>query len=305
MSEMLGAQPDKPIALVDICLPASHDAGMYLTQYCTAFGNSGNTQTQYLPMKQQLEAGLRLFDFRPTYFRDEFYTWHETKCDGLGCHGDKLKNILLATREFLDTHHELVILELSHFCHTSATDTAFLSLLTSTLGDHIYRESIPSDIPLIKRPLRQMLPAGSKTGKVLLLIESASHTIDYRAKGFFNSDEEHAVGGWTNDNMYPQLCEHQLAQFSKYPGNGTNLFTLAWQITQHDEQALRSALAPHARVAIYKGSYKANHQLPGFLDSLIRSGDIHRGKIPNIIWSDFADTAVVHQCMKLTSISVD
>ena len=283
MTELLRSHPAQDIALTDICLPASHDAGMYLTQYCTAFGNSGNTQTQYLPMKQQLEAGLRL----------------------LGCHGDKLKNMLNATKIFLDTHSELVILELSHFCHTSATDSAFLSLLANTFGDYIYRESIPSDIPIIKRPLRQILPAGSKTGKVLLLLEDAPNTREYRAKGFFNTNEKHDVGGWTNDNMYLQLREHQLRNFSRYSGNGSTLYTLAWQITQHDEQALRSALAPHARVALYKGSYKANLQLPGFLDSLISTHDIHKGKIPNIVWSDFADTAVVHQCMKLTRISVD
>ena len=305
MTELLRSHPAQDIALTDICLPASHDAGMYLTQYCTAFGNSGNTQTQYLPMKQQLEAGLRLFDVRPAYYRDDFYTWHETKCDGLGCHGDKLKNMLNATKIFLDTHSELVILELSHFCHTSATDSAFLSLLANTFGDYIYRESIPSDIPIIKRPLRQILPAGSKTGKVLLLLEDAPNTREYRAKGFFNTNEKHDVGGWTNDNMYLQLREHQLRNFSRYSGNGSTLYTLAWQITQHDEQALRSALAPHARVALYKGSYKANLQLPGFLDSLISTHDIHKGKIPNIVWSDFADTAVVHQCMKLTRISVD
>ena len=80
MTELLRSHPAQDIALTDICLPASHDAGMYLTQYCTAFGNSGNTQTQYLPMQQQLEAGLRLFDVRPAYYRDDFYTWHETKC---------------------------------------------------------------------------------------------------------------------------------------------------------------------------------------------------------------------------------
>lgn len=305
MSDMLHSHPVADIALVNICLPGSHDAGMYLTQHCTPFANTGNTQTQYLPMKQQLEAGLRIYDLRPWLYHGEFYAHHSTKCDGLGCKGDKFINILHAVRDFLDTHHELVILDLTHFCHTSATDTAFLSLLNTTLGDRIYRETSTTDIPLIQIPLRQILGADSRTGKVILLIESAENTPAARSKGYFNTDALHTAGGWTNDNMLPLLTAHQVRNFTNYKGNGNRIYEWAWQITQHDEQALRCALAPHARAAIYKGAHKANLALPSILDSLITSGTIHKGKILNILWSDMADTAIVHQCMKLTGISID
>jgi hypothetical protein len=305
MSEMLAAHPGRDIALTDICLPASHDAAMYLTQHCTAFANTGNTQTQYLPMQQQLEAGLRLFDLRPWRAEGTFYCHHSTHCDGLGCKGDRLDHILTATREFVDTHRELVILCLTHYCHTSASDTALLSLLTRTLGDRIYRETETSPLPLIQIPLRQLLPTGGHQGRVLLILESAPNTPEYRASGLYSTEIWHTTGGWSDDNVYAQLREHQLQRLAAYPGNGTALYELAWQITQHNEQALRSALAPHARVSIKNGAYHANLQLPALLDSLISSGTIHRGKIPNILWSDFADTAVVRQCIKLTRVNLE
>jgi hypothetical protein len=167
MSDVLREHPSSNIALVNLCLPGSHDAGMYMTQHCTAFANVGNTQTQYLPMKQQLEAGLRIFDLRPWVYDGEFYTHHSMHCDGLGCKGDKLIHILQSTKEFLDTHHEVVLLELTHFCHTSASDTVFLSLLTNIIGDHIYRETKQSNTRLIQTPLTQILK-DAHSGKVIL-----------------------------------------------------------------------------------------------------------------------------------------
>jgi hypothetical protein len=305
MSQLLQANPSKHLSLADICLPGSHDAAMYMNQHCTAFANTGNTQTQYLPMKQQLESGLRIFDIRPWYEDGRFYTHHSTHCDGLGCKGDMLINILHATREFLDTHHELVILQISHPCHTSASDSVLLSLLAATLGDRIYRETKPANVPFIQVPLQDLLPADGKTGKVLITIEGAENNAATRAKGIFNDNILPTAGGWTNDNKLPLLEEHQRKNLSAYQGNGSALYTLAWQITQHNEEALRSALAPHARASIRHGAYRANQAFPAFLDSLIKTGNIRKGKIPNIIWSDFVDTAVTKQCMKLTKLNVE
>ena len=302
MSDLLAAHPDQKIALVNICLPASHDAGLYVQQHCTAFANKGNTQTQYLPMKQQLEAGLRLFDIRPSYWHNEFYTQHATGCDGLGCKGDDLKNMLQATADFLATHPELVILNFSHYCHTSASDTLLLSLLNNVLGLYIYKQPITTTQPLIRLPLNDIIPTGSKTGKVILLLEDAGNTDANKVRGLFSDAVWPRTGGWTDDNHYPLLLKHQLNNFNHYEGNGTALYELAWQITQHDGEAVRSALSAYARVSIVHGALYANEQLPMVLDSLIKCGTIHKGKIPNILWSDFADTLVTHQCMKLNRV---
>ena len=303
MSEIQRAHPDRPIALTDICLPSSHDAAMYLTQHCTAFANSGNTQTQYLDMQHQLESGLRLFDIRPMYYHGDYYTIHSTHCDGLGCKGDLMRNILRDTRTFLDAHAEIVMYQITHSCHTGAADTALLTLLTDALGDRIYRETAAQK-ELIHTSLREIVPADSRTGKVILLIEGMPNTAANRAKGFFNDGVLTSAGGWTNDNHYEELKPHQLNNLIAYPGNGMALFQLAWQVTQHDPQALRSAFDPHSPTAIYRGARAANADLPRFIDSLITSGVIHKGKIPNIIWDDLADTMVTQQSIRLTTLNL-
>lgn len=304
MNNLILANPDKTICLANICLPASHDAGMYLTQYCTAFANTGNTQTQYLPMKQQLDAGLRMFDLRPWYFEHEFYAHHSTHCEGLGCKGDLFKNILLQTKQFLASHQELVILNLTHYCHTSPTDTAFLNLLTRILGDYVYKDTTNSNAELIQIPLKQILASKHGDGKVILMFEGLGNTLENRKRGFFDISLLHTTGGWTNDNYLDNLQEHQRQNFINYVGNGTELYELAWQVTQHDEQALRCALAPNARVALRKSATKANATLPDFIDQLIAKGELRKGKIPNILWDDYADTALTYQCVKINKLNI-
>ncbi|MCW3127248.1 MAG: hypothetical protein JWO03_2906 [Bacteroidetes bacterium] len=304
MHDIIMARPDA--SLSDICLPGSHDAAMYIAQHCTAFTNHGNTQTQYLTMKNQLEAGLRIYDLRPVYYQGEFYTEHSTRCNGLGCKGDMMKNILRDTRAFLDAHSELVIFELSHFCNSSPTDTAFLALLNETLGDRIYREPEMRDKKklFINRALKPILGDGSK-GKVLLILHGVESTAENRAKGWFAGNTIQMTGGWSNDNHYPDLREHQLQRFAAYKGNGDELYQLAWQITQHDAQAVRGAFDPNSPTTIRKSAVKANAQLPLFLDSLITSGAIHKDKIPNLIWDDLGDTMVTHQCIRLSRIGTE
>lgn len=291
--------------LSDICIPGSHDAAMYITQYCTAFANHGNTQTQYLTMKNQLEAGLRIYDVRPVYFKGDFYTQHSTKCDGLGCKGDLLRNMLRDTRTFTDQHRELVILLITHCCHTSPTDTALLTLIRTELGDRLYRNTTDyqREVPFIKTPLEKIIGSDGH-GKVLIIFEGGPQTPEAEAQGWFDQSILPMTGGWTNDNHYPDLQQHQLNNFAAYKKNGEALFQFSWQITQHNAQAVRGAFDPNSPTTIRKGAAHANAQLPALIDSLINAGAIHPGKVPNIIWDDLGDTLVTRQCIKLSTIGV-
>lgn len=292
-------------SLSDICIPGSHDAAMYITQYCTAFANHGNTQTQYLTMKNQLEAGLRIYDVRPVLYKGEFLTEHCTRCDGLGCKGDALRNILRDTRTFLDQHRELVILQITHYCHTSPTDTALLNLLREELGDRIYRNTTDATglKNFINIPLEKII-GDDGHGKVLLILENGPNTPEAQAEGWFHQSLIPMAGGWSNDNQYPELQQHQLNSFAAYKKNGEALFQFCWQITQHNAQAVRGAFDPNSPTSIRKGAAHANAQLPALVDSLINAGTIHPGKIPNIIWDDLGDTLVTRQCIKLSTIGV-
>ncbi|MBS1624249.1 MAG: hypothetical protein JST83_09535 [Bacteroidetes bacterium] len=303
MHDLVQAHPSA--SLSQICIPGSHDAGMYIAQYCTAFANHGNTQTQYLTMKNQLEAGLRIYDVRPVLYKGEFYTEHCTRCDGLGCKGDALKNILRDTRHFVDQHQELVILQITHYCHTSPTDTALLNLLRAELGPRIYRNTTDATglKDFIRIPLEKII-GDDGAGKVLLILEGGPNTPEAQAEGWFHQSLIPMAGGWTNDNHYDELQAHQLRNFAAYTKNGDALFQFCWQITQHNAQAVRGAFDPNSPTTIRKGAAHANAQLPAFVDSLIHAGSIHPGRVPNIIWDDLGDTLVTRQCIKLSTMGV-
>jgi hypothetical protein len=304
MSNLLKENPDKTIAFKDISIPGSHDAAMYVLEDCVG-GNACNTQTQYLNMKTQLEQGLRMFDIRPILYKGSYYTQHATDCNGFGCKGDKMENILTQTKNFLDNHSELVILELSHFCGLESDDAAFLELVRSKLGDRIYKETTASNIPFFKRLLTDFIPTSQKTGKVILIFEGIADSPANREAGLFTRNILPAAGGWTDDNNFPELKRNQLANFTDYENDSTRLFQFSWQITQDAPMAIACVLTPDGATSIQSAANNANVQLPVIVDSLIATNAIRKGKIPNIIYVDFADAFVTNLCIKLSKLNIE
>ena len=305
MSNLLKANPSKKIALIDIAIPSSHDADMYVLQDC-ALANDCNTQTQYLNIKSQLEAGLRMFDIRPILYKGKYYTEHATDCNGLGCKGDLMENILTQTKDFLDTHAELVFLQLSHFCSIAPDDSAFLAFLNDKLGNRIYKETAASAVPFIKRPLTDFIPTSVKTGKVILVFDAGiANTPENRALGLFSGNILPVAGGWTDDDNFPEMKKNQLDNFSGYVNDSTRLFQFSWQITQSTGQAVACTLSPSTSTSIKTAAQNANQQLPIIVDSLITNNAIKKGKIPNIIYVDFADEFITNLCIKLNKLNLE
>lgn len=303
MSNLIKENPGKTIRLIDISVPGSHDADMYVLQDC-ALANACNTQTQYLNMKDQLEAGLRMFDIRPIWYKGKYYTQHATDCNGLGCKGDIMDNILTQTKDFLDTHPELVFLEMSHFCGLAPDDASFLAFVRSKLGDRIYKETTSSTIPFCKRPLTDFIPTSEKTGKVVLIFEGIADSHANRAAGMFTGAILPTYGGWTDDDNFPEMRKNQLNNFNSYVNDSTKLFQFSWQITQNSTQAITCTLSPNTATSIKTAAQYANEQLPLIADSLIASNEIRKGKIPNVIFVDFADNFVTNLCLKLSRLNL-
>ncbi len=305
MSNLLKANPTTTIALKDIAIPGSHDAAMYIIQDCY-LGNECNTQTQYLNMKDQLEAGLRMFDVRPILYKGKYYTQHATDCVGFGCKGDIMDNILSQTNTFLDTHAELVFLNLSHFCELEPDDASFLAFVNNKLGDKIYKETTVNSIPFIKRPLTDFIPTNRKTGKVVLVFDTGiANTPANKALGLFTANIFPTSGGWTDDDNFPELKQNQLNNFSSYVNDSTRLFQFSWQITQNVDQAVACVLTPESSTSIESAAQNANTQLSIIVDSLTSNNTIRKGKIPNIIYVDFADKFVTNLCIKLSKLNVE
>ena len=294
------------IALADLAVPGSHDAGLYVTNLCSFGANSCNTQTQYLPMKQQLEAGIRIFDLRPCLANGKYFTQHVTDCGGLGCKGDLLTNIFTQTNDFLNNHGELVIYHLTHFCGMNYNDSAFMNLLTRTFGDKIYKETSVSSIPFIQQPLRNIIPTSINTGKVMLIFDDdVSNTATNRANGLFAGSILPIQGGWTNSHSFADLKVRQLANYADFVNDRNSLFQFSWQVTQDETQAITCFFSPTSQTSIENMAIYANKQLPAILDTLIMNNDITKGRIPNIIYFDFADEAGTQQCLRLNSINLE
>ena len=304
MHDLITKYPSKNITLLDIMLPAAHDAGIYQLTSCTFGANACNTETQLLNFNEQLIQGIRMFDVRPTFYNNTFYTYHATDCDGLGCRGAALSTILNDVNKFLDNHSELVFFEISHFCRTSNSDTALLNLFNRILGDKIYKETVPTSVPFIHQPLKDIIGNGT-SGKIILIFDGVANTSANRANGLFNgSFLLPREGRWTNSHYLKDMIQAQLNEYSNFSNDGEHLFQFSWQITQNELQAINCAINPNAP-SIHKTADSANVRIAPVLDSLIAVNEIRKGRIPNIIYLDFSESFVTKQCIKISKLNIE
>jgi hypothetical protein len=303
MSDLIQRFPNKDITLKDIVLPGAHDAGLYQLPTCTLGANACNTKTQKLNFEQQLMAGVRIFDIRPSYGFQKYYTEHSTGCGGLGCKGGLMKDLYSALNNFLETHRELVILELSHFCKTGIEDTAFMNLTFNTLDDKVYKETSESTIPFVQQPINNILGTNNK-GKVILIFEGIENTLDNKRKGMFSGALIPREGRWSNSPYLEDMLKNQLIEFENYSNNSQNLFAFSWQITQNPAQAISCALSPNA-ISIEKSADSANAKIYPIFDSLILNNKIKKGRIPNILYHDFSEKRVSEECIKISLLNLE
>ncbi|HPW86500.1 MAG TPA: hypothetical protein PLU78_04855 [Chitinophagales bacterium] len=303
MQDLIAAYPNKNVALKDIMIPGAHDAGLYELSSCTFGANACNTQTQRLSFEQQLLQGIRIFDVRPTYANRKFFTEHATSCEGLGCKGALLETTYKDVRKFLDTHAELVILEISHYCKTSPSDTALLSLTSRILGDRIYKEETPNTTPFTRRPLQDIIGSNT-TGKVVLIYEGIADNAENRAKGMFASTLLLREGRWINSHYLADMLRDQVKEYNNFSNESDKLFQFSWQITQNELQAINCALNPNAP-SIQKCADSANAVINTTLSQLITDNEIRKGRIPNIIYLDYSASFVTRECIRISLLNLE
>ena len=301
MSRLLQEFPDEDIKLSDICLPGSHDAGMYILRSCK-LGNACNTQTQELNMKRQLEAGYRIFDLRPVFAGQKVFAYHYNECGGVGCRGDLMENIFNYTNEFLDKNKEVVILLFDHFCQIGPDDDTFLNLLNSTLGDKIYKETDYEEY-YYDWTLRKILGDNPKTGKVILMYQgNYPNTVERRQNGHFSDNILVSEGGWSNKNIYAELKKDQLRQYNQYQPAHPKTFLFSYQQTLNDTQSIACAI--NAKPSIKDLAMETNPDFQIVVDSMITTGAINTQKHPNIFWVDFGEKWMIDVAMKISKIGM-
>ncbi len=296
---------EEDVTLKKISMPGAHDAGMYLLSSCSVGGNACNTQTQDQNMTTMLNAGIRVFDVRPSKINEGIFMQHYTECGGLGCHGDLVENMLVQTKTFLDSHSELVVFLMSHFCSTGYNDTELTDLFTDILGDRLYKGTSIAASDFINTPLDLILDIEGGNGKAIILYEDAPSNSSLESRGIFDYSYFPLEGSYANSFEYDVMYADQLAKFNSFNSGNNRLFEMSWTMTLDTDLSISCFFQENSANSIQDYALPTNDKLGDAMQNWMNDGIAKRGKIPNIIWVDFADIFVTDACKTLTEMNVD
>jgi hypothetical protein len=317
LSDWMAQTLDKEKTLQQITLPGAHDASIARCFDCTIGANVRNTQTQYLPIENLLDSGIRYFDLRPVLDREIFYTGHYTKYNrrpSFGCKGDTMKRIFSAVNNFLEQHNELVILHFSHYCDRSWKDldsnflSAFLELMEENLGEKIFKLTDPKK-RMATLPLKEIL--NGKKGKVIILVNNfEGKAISDPARGIFSPAKDiNLFDKYSNSRNADEMIADQELKFDKWSVKDSltreELFVMPWTLTQNAKYAMRCAGIkwPWKKCrSIMKMAEEAKAKLPQKISEYVASGKFRRNRKPAVINVDLADGLVTRLCVRLNNL---
>ena len=104
--------------LRQLCIPASHDSGMWKLPWSTNGASEATVITQRKTILDQLNLGVRWFDIRPVYHKGQWvcghYTWADKLSSWQGGEGEGIDEMVVGINAFTDRHSELIVLDVSH-----------------------------------------------------------------------------------------------------------------------------------------------------------------------------------------------
>lgn len=313
------------LSLKDIVIPGAHDAGMSVLsgtggQMKDAI-NSCNTLTQHLPIRSQLQEGIRMFDLRIGMFDKALYTKHaQSDCDadavGAG-YGEKFSDVLEGVRSFLDINKmETVIMNFSHFCDADVPTASIADTLMAKLGEHLY-----------SHPAKKLgaLRLKDLAGKVIVVFEQRAYhngaidscTIADASGAFINYRRKYAA---TNDMQKLLTAQQAFFNAMKDGVKENDLIRLDWQLTQSGQEAalICQGYRPDKTGALVSGvillanalkknetildlSAKGNRLLLPTLSEWIANGTVNARNKPNILYVDVAGSWITDYCIDLNN----
>lgn len=220
--------------LPQLCLPASHDAGMYTG------GLSSPAKTQDLNIfSQAFEAGVRWYDFRPGWTpTGEIYIYHTIP-------GPSLAEVLSDLKRYLQLgYQELLLLKFSHFTLFDASVyKQMVQQITDSIGPWLYTKLPEQKERLSEVTLAEFVAGGPR---VLVLVDG-DWAIDQPADGFWVyrdwSSDSAAKGDlrvydkYSGKTDYDSMKKDQFDKFNEYTGfckdgvTPCDLFLLSWTLT--------------------------------------------------------------------------
>ncbi len=316
-------------SLKDIVIPGSHDAGMSVLSGAGGSEknviNQCNTLTQTLSVKEQLNAGIRMFDLRLGVYNDQLFTKHApSDCmeDAVaGGYGEPLDHVLYAVKAFLATNKkEFVILNFCHFCNKNKSIEDQANDIVSDLGKDM----------LYYNPAKKLKDTklGDLAGKVMVLFENYSFpqyavdsgTMADRSKAFLNYRRAYAA---TNNLDHLLTAEQNF--FTNLQGNvhSNDLIRLDWQLTESGDGAamvcnafesektnplLDGALlltnAVMHNKSIISLSQIGNRYLIPKMEEWLQNGTITKENKPNILYVDAAGNWITDFCIDLNNRAI-
>jgi hypothetical protein len=323
--------PEKfDFSLQDIVIPGSHDAGMSVL---TAAGgqqsgtiNECNTLTQIQTIKDQLDAGIRMFDLRVGLYNNDIYTKHcssDCMSDAIGgAYGEKLEDILKAIKLFLASNKkESIILSFSHFCEKELPASKTARYIADSLGSEFIFNAKGRKISEIK--LHEL------SGKVLITFEHFatpdrmidSCSIATQSPCLINFRRSYAATNALSSLLAKEKLFLQSFNHEKQKNN--DLIRMDWQLTQSSDEAamvcndfqsehinplingamaLTNALRNHH--SIRDMSLAGNRALLPFINQSAASGLLAKNNKPNILYVDVAGNWITDYCIFLNNSSV-
>ncbi|HEY8034123.1 MAG TPA: hypothetical protein VIF37_00850 [Methylobacter sp.] len=251
--------------LQQLCLPASHDAGMSVYTAGTIGTVANNTQTQTAGIYGQLVAGARYFDIRPVVIlpndSSDIYTGHFTATTGnvAGALGQSLASIIADINNFTATNNELIVLEFSHdinlpgllgplptWSAVNLDQDLWNVVFTALLGiNHLVKDVSYAD--LLTTSLSGFIENGPAVFVVIdaeLNTPQAPNTITSAYSGIYivpnGASSFIPGGGYTDTNDLSDMMIGQL----KLPANISTgpYFQTSWTLTQTDGEAALSVV---------------------------------------------------------------
>ncbi|RPI06858.1 MAG: T9SS C-terminal target domain-containing protein [Ignavibacteriae bacterium] len=292
--------------VIDICIPGSHDAGMYVDNGGTPLASQCNTLTQDKSIYDQLLLGTRFFDIRPVKSAGIFKTGHygnigDKTCQGKN--GESIASIIQGINNFISKagRKEFIILYLSHSLDTDGPVTSgWYNPLNISQWNQLFNQLsainnlyiLPANerINLTQLKISQFLNNG--TSSVLIIVDNgndygsypAATHIDaqYYKKGFYVSSESlNKFDNYSGSNDYSIMSSgsNTSGQLYKMYNNPLSYFLLSWTLTQSSEQAV-GCVSPFYVASIKDLASIANANLTTILYNYTKT------VFPNIIYTD-------------------
>ena len=234
-----------------MCIPGSHDSGMWTYGAHTAFGFPCNTQTQTKSVADQLNLGVRYFDFRPVISTGgNYFTGHYSKVNiagvdsDQGANGQSIDSIVNDVNTFMDGSPDLVILMFSHDWNTNLPNAQYRPFdqteydgLLNKLSALRYRYRTGDDVDLTQIPITSFV--GKNKGSVLVICDPDNPAVTLPGNtGFYPIKSFPLYDSYADTNDLGQMQSDQILKMGKVKtGPNPVFFVLSWTLTQSDDQA--------------------------------------------------------------------